>query len=76
MSDLLTRLRNTDLMDDHARLEAADEIERLRALIKLATDAWQSGSEDECSVACMDIANAVNDEQIPREIVTSEEETK
>lgn len=30
MSDLIARLRNVDLLDDFARLEAADEIERLR----------------------------------------------
>jgi hypothetical protein len=38
---------------------AAAEIERLLALLKLAADAYNNGGEDECCVACMTIADAL-----------------
>lgn len=31
---ILARLRNTNLMDDYARIEAADEIDRLRQALR------------------------------------------
>lgn len=35
------------------------DYDRMRKLLKLASDAFNNGSEDECCVACMEIARSL-----------------
>ena len=61
-ASLLARLRNTDLIDDPARIEAAAEIERLTAELVKARDgrAYQKDRAVKARVSRSDIANGLD----------------